>query len=143
MWIQYIIWVIVVPIACFFLLVWSSLSRELLWTLFQTNHWFISLKSQTKSVILKPHLRKMDSHVKKVWKIKLLSNWDHAWAFWWGTCKGNFLAKTSLIRLDETHHTYYFFTESEFTGLGQSSPSILVNNGAPLENAFFTTYGPS
>ena len=39
------------------------------------------------------------------------------------------------------HNT--FFTESEFTGLGKSSPYILVNNRAPPENVFFTTYGSS
>ena len=39
------------------------------------------------------------------------------------------------------HNT--FFTESEFTGLGKSSPSILVNNITPPENVFFTTYRPS
>ena len=37
----------------------------------------------------------------------------------------------------------YFFKESAFIGLTRSSPSILDNNKASLENAFFTTKGPS
>jgi hypothetical protein len=52
--------------------------------------------------------------------------------------------KLHLIDFDWMKHIIHntFFTESEFIGLDKSSPSILVNNRAPPENAFFTTYGP-
>ena len=120
---------------CMFWLVWSSLSRELFWTLFQTKSLIYFIETTNKISSFKTSFKKNGFSYKKVWKIKLLSHWDHAWVVWWGICKKNFLAKTSLIRLDET--------ESEFAGLDKSSPSILGNNRAPPENAFFTIYGPS
>ena len=64
MWIQDIIWVIVVLIACFDLF-GHLFQRNCSEHYSKQNHWFISLKSQTKSVLLKPHLRRMDSPVKK------------------------------------------------------------------------------
>ena len=107
----------------------------------KTLIYFIEITNKISS--FKTSFKKNGFSCKKVWKIKLLSHWDHAWVFWWGTCKENFLAKTSLIWLDETIIHSTFFTQSEFIGLGKSSPSILVNNRAPPENVFFTTYDPS
>ena len=107
------------------------------------NHWFISLKSQTKSVLLKTHLRRMDSPVKKFersncWAIEIMHGL-------FGEVYAKRISWPKLHWFDWMKHIIHniFFTESEFTGLGKSSPSILVNNRAPLKNVFFTTYGPS
>ena len=143
MWIQDIIWVIVVSIACFWL-VWSSLSRELFWTLFQTKSLIYFIEITNKISSFKNSFKKNGfSYKKKGWKIKLLSNWDHAWDFGEVYAKG--ISWPKLHWFDWIKHIIHntFFTESEFTGLGKSSPSILVNNRAPPENVFFTTYGSS
>ena len=62
MWIQNIIWVIVGH------LFQGNCSEHYS----KQNHWFISLKSPTKSVLLKTHLRRMDSPVKKSLKDQIV-----------------------------------------------------------------------
>ena len=66
---------------CMFWLVWSSLSRELFWTLFQTKSLIYFIKIINKISSFKTSFKKNGFSCKKVWKIKLLSHWDHAWVF--------------------------------------------------------------
>ena len=103
-WIQDIIWVIVVPIACFWL-VWSSLSRELFWTLFQTKSLIYFIEIANKISSFKNSFKKNGFSCKKVWKIKLLSHWDHAWFFWWGIMQREFHGQNFIDLIGWNHHT--------------------------------------